>query len=262
MARKSRPVVLSEPRRKLLERMSRGRKRSQRLVERATMVVVVADGLSDTEQGRRLGVDRQRPHRWRSRWLDAADSIDEAEEAGASEHELVTANLEISTGKVVSPRIRETRTNIDFVAHIDTTTSDDPDGRWVFVVDHLDPHKSEELVRYVAAAVGHDGDVEVRRLEVTSPEDGVPLRAVPPDPLRLHAPALLLAEPVRVVVQRVGAACASTRQLHFQAGPPRQAPGVHRLLQRRSRHALPLDLHREARCGLTAGTADHPARPT
>jgi len=42
----------------------------------------------------------------------------------------VTANLEISTGKVVSPRIRETRTNIDFVEEIDTTTSEDPDGRW------------------------------------------------------------------------------------------------------------------------------------
>jgi len=35
----------------------------------------------------------------------------------------VTANLEISTGKVVSPRIRETRTNIDFVEEIDTTLS-------------------------------------------------------------------------------------------------------------------------------------------
>jgi len=73
----------------------------------------------------------------------------------------LTANLEIATGKVVSPRIRETRTNIDFVEHIDATVSEDPDGTWVFVVDNLDPHKSEELVRYVATAVGHEGDLGV-----------------------------------------------------------------------------------------------------
>jgi len=76
----------------------------------------------------------------------------------------VTANIEIATRKVVSPRIRETRTNIDFVEHIDTTTSDDPDGRWVFVADHLDPHKSEEWVRYVAAAFTSEQDLHDKLL--------------------------------------------------------------------------------------------------
>lgn len=71
----------------------------------------------------------------------------------------LTVNFEVATGKIVCPRLRETRTNIDFLEHVETTVATDPDGTWIFVVDNLDPHKSEELVRYVAAAVGHDGDL-------------------------------------------------------------------------------------------------------
>jgi hypothetical protein len=52
------------------------------------MIVMAGDGLSDTEQGRRLGVDRQRAQRWRRRWLDAVPAIDEAEAAGASDRDL------------------------------------------------------------------------------------------------------------------------------------------------------------------------------
>lgn len=71
----------------------------------------------------------------------------------------LTANLEVATGRIVSPRIAETRTNRDFVEHVADTIADDPDGTWVFVVDNLDPHKSEELVRFVADAVGFHGDL-------------------------------------------------------------------------------------------------------
>ena len=71
----------------------------------------------------------------------------------------LTANFEVATGRIVSPRIAETRTNEDFVAHIADTIAGDPFGRWVFVVDNLDPHKSEELVRFVANAIRYDGDL-------------------------------------------------------------------------------------------------------
>jgi len=71
----------------------------------------------------------------------------------------LTANFEIATGKVVAPRIADTRTNIDFVEHIENTIEADPQGEWIFVVDNLDPHRSEELVRFVADRIGHNGDL-------------------------------------------------------------------------------------------------------
>ena len=73
----------------------------------------------------------------------------------------LTANFEIATGSILSPRIQETRTKGDFVDHISTTTSSDPAGRWIFVVDNLDTHKSEDLVRYVAAQIGDTSDLGV-----------------------------------------------------------------------------------------------------
>ena len=71
----------------------------------------------------------------------------------------LTANFEIATGRIVSPRIAETRTNLDFLDHVCATTSVDPTGEWVFVVDNLDPHRSEELVRYVAAEIGDTSEL-------------------------------------------------------------------------------------------------------
>lgn len=71
----------------------------------------------------------------------------------------LTANLEIATGRIISPRIAQTRTNEDFVAHIADTIAVDSDGVWLFVVDNLDPHKSEALVRFVAEAIGYEGDL-------------------------------------------------------------------------------------------------------
>ena len=48
------------------------------------------------------------------------------------------ANFDVVTGKVVSPSIGPTRTEADFVAHIDRTIETDPDAGWIFVTDQLD----------------------------------------------------------------------------------------------------------------------------
>jgi hypothetical protein len=71
----------------------------------------------------------------------------------------LTANLDLATGKVVAPTLQRTRTNADFVEHVAQTIATDPDARWIFVVDNLDTHRSEELVRWVAAACGELGDL-------------------------------------------------------------------------------------------------------
>lgn len=62
----------------------------------------------------------------------------------------LTAGLDVVTGRIVSPTLEATRTEPEFAAHIERTVAADPDGEWVFVVDNLNTHCSETLVRWVA----------------------------------------------------------------------------------------------------------------
>lgn len=64
------------------------------------------------------------------------------------------ANFEVATGRVIAPSIGKTRTNEDFAAHIARTIATDPDAGWVFVVDQLNIHQSEDLVKLVAKELG------------------------------------------------------------------------------------------------------------
>ena len=67
----------------------------------------------------------------------------------------LTANFEIATGEIQSPTIRETRTEADFVEHIGQTVDRYPEAAgWWFIVDQLNTHKSESLVRLVAEKEG------------------------------------------------------------------------------------------------------------
>jgi transposase len=59
-------------------------------------------------------------------------------------------NFEVATGQIVAPFIGPTRTEKDFDTHIRQTIALDPDGVWVFIVDQLNTHQSESLVRLVA----------------------------------------------------------------------------------------------------------------
>lgn len=69
------------------------------------------------------------------------------------------ANLDIATGQSLAPSIGDTRTEADFVAHIRQTVALDPEANWIFIVDQLNTHKSESLVRFVAEACGIDVDL-------------------------------------------------------------------------------------------------------
>ena len=65
-------------------------------------------------------------------------------------------NFDVATGQVFSPSTGPTRTEADFVAHVRRTIESDPTAtQWHFVVDNLDIHRSESLVRYVAEAGRH-----------------------------------------------------------------------------------------------------------
>jgi hypothetical protein len=52
----------------------------------------------------------------------------------------------------VTPTVGPTRTEADFVAHMTQTVAADPQGTWVVIVDQLNTHQSEGLVRWVAQA--------------------------------------------------------------------------------------------------------------
>jgi transposase len=60
------------------------------------------------------------------------------------------ANLDVATGQLLRPTIGPTRTEVDFEHHIEQTLSIDPEGEWIFIVDQLNTHQSESLVRLVA----------------------------------------------------------------------------------------------------------------
>jgi len=61
-------------------------------------------------------------------------------------------NRDIVTGQIIAPSDGPTRTEADFLAHIQRTIATDPAAtRWHFVVDNLNIHRSESLVRLVAA---------------------------------------------------------------------------------------------------------------
>jgi putative transposase len=59
---------------------------------------------------------------------------------------------DVVTGQVIAPSLGPTRTEADFLAHVQGVVATDPYARqWHFVVDNLNTHQSESLVRWVAA---------------------------------------------------------------------------------------------------------------
>lgn len=60
-------------------------------------------------------------------------------------------NFEVATGQVATVSCGNSRNEADFVQHIQRTVESSPRvAKWHFVVDNLNTHQSESLVRYVA----------------------------------------------------------------------------------------------------------------
>jgi transposase len=71
-------------------------------------------------------------------------------------------NFEVATGRILTPTIGPTRTEEDFKTHIRQTIATDPDGVWVFILDQLNTHQSESLVRLVAEQCQIEDDLGVK----------------------------------------------------------------------------------------------------
>jgi transposase len=70
---------------------------------------------------------------------------------------------DVVTGKIVAPYAGPTRTEEDFLAHVQAVVATDPETtRWHFVCDNLNIHQSEALVRWVAELSGIEEELGIK----------------------------------------------------------------------------------------------------
>jgi transposase len=70
---------------------------------------------------------------------------------------------DVVTGTIVAPYAGATRTEADFLAHVQAVVATDPTAtRWHFVCDNLNIHQSASLVRWVAQRSGLAEDLGIK----------------------------------------------------------------------------------------------------
>jgi hypothetical protein len=70
---------------------------------------------------------------------------------------------DVVSGEIVAPSCGPTRTEADFLAHVQGVVATDPAAtRWHFVTDNLNTHQSASLVEWVAEASGFTDDLGVK----------------------------------------------------------------------------------------------------
>ncbi len=73
------------------------------------------------------------------------------------------ANFDVATGKIIEPTCGDTRTEFDFAQHIRRTIESDPNAqKWNLIMDCLNTHQSESLVRLVAEKEGLNIDLGIK----------------------------------------------------------------------------------------------------
>ena len=66
------------------------------------------------------------------------------------------------TNPIAAPTIGPTRTETDYLEHIKQTVETDSDGKWIFITDQLNTHKSESLVKWIAEQCNIKKDLGVK----------------------------------------------------------------------------------------------------
>jgi putative transposase len=73
------------------------------------------------------------------------------------------ANFDVATGKIVEPSCGDSRTESDFVLNIIKVIESDPGAtKWHLIMDCLNTHQSESLVRLVAQKEGLDINLGIK----------------------------------------------------------------------------------------------------
>lgn len=68
----------------------------------------------------------------------------------------LTGSWDVVAGQMIHTTINETRNAEDFAQHVKSTIQTDPTAGWIFVVDNLNTHYGEPIVRTVADLLGID----------------------------------------------------------------------------------------------------------
>jgi hypothetical protein len=73
------------------------------------------------------------------------------------------ASFDVARGQVIYASVGETRTEVDYLTHVQQTLATDPEAaKWHLMMDCLNTHQSESLVRYVALVEGLDIDLGIK----------------------------------------------------------------------------------------------------
>ncbi len=73
------------------------------------------------------------------------------------------ASFDVATGQVVNATVADTRTEADYLAHVQQLIATAPNTtKWHLVMDCLNIHQSESLVRFVAQTEGLEIDLGVK----------------------------------------------------------------------------------------------------
>ena len=72
------------------------------------------------------------------------------------------ASFEVATGQIIASSVGPRRTEEDFADHIEAVIETAPDAGWIFIVDQLNTHKSETLVKMVARHCGLEAELGVK----------------------------------------------------------------------------------------------------
>jgi hypothetical protein len=68
----------------------------------------------------------------------------------------IIASLDVATGDIVHPLVQPTRTEVDFLSHIEGVIHLNEPDKHIFIADRLNTHMSESLVKMVAEYEGMD----------------------------------------------------------------------------------------------------------
>jgi hypothetical protein len=163
----------------------------------------------------------------------------------------IIVSRDVVSGKIIAPHAGPTRTEEDFLAHMQAVVASDPKvTRWHVVCDNLNTHQSEALVRWVAQISGTEHDLGKkgeygilalmprRAAFLSDPSHKVVFHYTPNHSRLYEANRNLALDP--------GAQSDQTRFFHERGRSGSQGAGLHRLLQPHHGQALQVDFSRQS----------------